>query len=177
MKKYIFLFMVPVLAVLFLINGCQQNIAETGSVPEVDISNVEKLTVGQEAVAGDIIWVINETTDLGTLLIDDGSDAFLETEYGKFIGITFTVENTGQEPRVLYDLTAIDDKGNSYSICLPAFAFFSPEQACTLQEIIPGTEHTYSATFDVDTDVKELVLVLTDLNIPPQNIVYIDLDL
>jgi len=38
-----------------------------------------------------------------------------------------------------------------------------------------GVENSYSATFDVATDDKQLVLQVTDLNSPPQYIASIDL--
>jgi len=100
---------------------------------------------------------------------------YLEPKEGKFIEITFYAHNTGSDLKVIYDLAAIDDKGRSYAVCLAAFAYFTPAEACVLQELMSGVENSYSATFDVATDVKQLVLQVTDLNSPPQDIASIDL--
>lgn len=177
MKKYKYNILFTILALVALITfaGCQGAAEETELSPDIDIANVETYDIGQEVTAGDIVWEILEVEDLGTQLSYDDTTAFLEPEEGKFISITFYIKNTGEESKILYDLTAIDDQGNSYSICLPAYAFFGSGQACTLQEILPGIENTYIATFDVVTDVSRLVLQLTDLGIPPQDIIYVDL--
>lgn len=171
MKKFIIFISILAILAAFALTACQQPEPATA----VDISVVETIPVGQKAEAGDIVWEVVEVEDLGTGLSYDGGNTFLEPEEGKFIGVTFSVQNTGQEDRILYDLTVIDDKGRSYSICIPAYAFYGGEQACTLQEIIPGVDNTFTATFDVATDTEDLVLELTDLGIPPQNTVYVDL--
>ncbi|MGM0365005.1 MAG: hypothetical protein ACQEP5_00545 [Actinomycetota bacterium] len=182
MRKYSILLSFTALLVILTLAGCttpQAEPAETAGQPgsETDISDLDTLPVGQEITTGDIVWEIREVEDLGNQLTYEGITGSLEAEEGKFIAITFYIHNTGDDGKVIFDLTAIDDKGRSYSICLAAFAYFSPEEACVLQEIIPGVENTYSATFDVATDVNRLVLQVTDLEIPPQEVAYIDLDI
>ncbi len=182
MKKYGILFIIVVFGLVLTIAGCRQTPAEPALAQEqpvtgIDISQLDTQDVGQEVVTGDIIWEITEVEDLGTQLTYEGHPGFLEPEVGKFISITFLIQNTGEEGKTFFDLTAIDDRGRTYSICLAAFAFFSPEEACVMQEIIPGVENTYTAVFDIEADANQLVLQVTDLNLPPQELAYIDLDL
>ncbi len=174
MKKYIVLIWLTALIAVFAVTGCAREPAEPLQA-ERDLSDIDTESVGQEVITGDIVWEITEVEDLGNLLTYEGAAGYLEPELGKFVGITFSIQNTGNDPKVIYDLTAIDERGRSYSICLAAIAFFSPEQACVLQDILPGVENTYSATFDVEVDVNRLVLQVTDLEMPPREVAYIDL--
>lgn len=180
MRKYIITLSLLVLFTALILAGCartQPQPLEREADTEIDISEIETVAVDKEVTTGDITWKVIEVEDLGNQLTYEGITGSLEAEEGKFIGITFYINNTGEDSKIIYDLTAIDDKGRSYSICIAAFAFFSPEEACTLQEILPGIDNTYSATFDVATDVDQLVLQVTDLGIPPEKVAYIDLDI
>ncbi len=182
MKKYSIIFAIAVLGLLFTALGCRslpavQDTPAARPIEGIDISEIDTVPVGQEVTTGNIVWNITEVEDLGDQLTYQGFPGFLEAVEGKFIRVAFFIQNTGTEPKVFFDLRAIDDRGRVYSICLEGFSFFSPEEACVLQEMIPGAGNEYAAIFDVATDVNQLVLQVTDLNLPPQEVAYIDLGL
>ena len=176
MKKFILftsiIFVVAISAIIF--SGCANT--ET-TVELIDISKIQSQSIDEEVITGDIVWNITEISDLGTRLESDTGIDYLEAEEGKFIGIRFTVENVGSESKFIYDLNVVDSKGRKFPICLPGFAFFFPGEACALEEIIPGLERSFSASFDVALDSEELLLEVTDLNIPAGEKKYIDLDI
>ncbi len=178
MKKYGVLLGMIVLLAFFITSGCRPPgepvVPEEEPLVE-DIEAVETHQVGQRVTVGDIVWEITEVEDLGTELIHEDVTVALEPRLGKFVEVAFFVQNVGEEAKTVFDLTLIDDQGRTYQICLEAFAFFVPEEACVLQEIIPGVENNYFGVFDVEIDVETLTLEVTDLEIPPGEVAYIDL--
>lgn len=143
----------------------------------LDRSEIE-IQEGNTAEVGDIKWELIDVENLGTQ-IEDESGAVLKPTRGKFIFVSFTVENNSDEGRVLYDMKVIDGKGRIYSICTEAYGYFSSTySACTLADIPPGAEPLkFSASFDINLDSEDLILEVTDLQKPPSEKAYIDLGL
>ena len=79
------------------------------------------------------------------------------------------------EDKILYDLDVIDNKGRAYSLCLPAYGYFTSSEACAFVEVLQQTEYTFVAPFDLAPDAEGLVLEVTDLNPVPIEKEYIDL--
>jgi hypothetical protein len=176
MKK-IFVLMATIILAIFMIisiSACNNNISEG------NLFDRSKITVQQvkQVKTGDINWNLLEVKDLGVQITNDAGIAYPATN-GKFISISFSVENVGIESRTLYDVRVIDNTGRIYSICNQAYGYFVPNySACTLVSILPKVKpQNFSATFDVDLDSKGLILEFTDLLIPPKDMVYIDLGL
>ncbi len=178
MLKYIILLATVVSFLLFVISGCQPAPAEPiRDVEEPlveDIGEVETHGVGETVTVGDIVWEVTEVEDLGTEIILEDREA-LQPRVGRFLAVSFFIQNIGEETRTIFDLTLIDDQGRTYQICLESIAFFEPEEACVLQEIIPEVENNYAASFDVEIDAEGLILQVTDLRIPAQEVAYIEL--
>jgi hypothetical protein len=178
MKKtsLILLIMVLAVSISFSILGCEY---ETGSAePGVFDRSEIQLQEGKTAQTGDMKWELLEAEDLGTQIESDAG-AILKPTRGKFIFVSFAVENTGTDIKTLLDSKVIDDKGRIYSICNEAYGYYtSTYSACTLAPIVPDSGvQRFSATFDVDPDSRDLVLEVTDLEIPPEEKAYIDLGL
>ena len=78
-----------------------------------------------------------EVKDLGTQ-IPDAKGIYIQQLTGKFIFISFSVENVGTDSRTLYDLRVIDDQGRIYNICNQAYGYLtgSVYSACTLVDIL-----------------------------------------
>ena len=178
MKKMSILLAIIILALSVSLSfiGCEY---ETGSAEPgfVDRSKIQ-IQEGRTAQTGDVKWELLESEDLGNQIESDAG-AVLKPTRGKFIFVSFSVENTGTETKTLLDSKVIDDKGRIYSICNEAYGYYtSTYSACTLAPIPPASgEQKFSATFDVDPDSKDLVLEVTDLEIPPDEKAYIDLGL
>jgi len=162
------------LALLFISAGCRYEATYTEE-GIVDRSEIEVVS-GDTAKAGDISWELIDVEDLGTE-IQDEAGAVLTPVRGKFVFVSFSVQNSSDEGRTLYDMKVIDSKGRVYSICTEAYGYFSSNySACTLANIPPGGNPLFfSASFDINLDSEELVLEVTDLLKPPQQKAYIDL--
>jgi hypothetical protein len=176
MKK-IFVLMATIILTIFMVisvSACKNTISQR------NLFDRSKITVQQvkQAKTGDINWNLLDIQDLGTQITNDAGIVYPATT-GKFIFISFSVENVGTDSRTLYDLRVIDDTGRIYSICNQAYGYFVPAySACTLVEILPKLKpQNFSATFDVDLDSKGLILEFRDLLIPPKDMAYIDLGL
>lgn len=177
MKKIIMgLIVLTVSAFLILIlSGCQDNYSRDREIGSVDRSSLN-IVRKNEVTVGDIHWQLLKAELVGPIISNEFG-ASLESLEGRFIFIEFSVENVGEDIRQLLDLKVIDDKGRVYSICNEAYGYFAAPAACTLQDIFPETKQTFNASFDVPVDSVDLILEITDLKIPPQERVYIDLGL
>ena len=162
--------LIAVLSVSFI--SCKAAILEQ---EPFDRSEISSLPVDEIVSIGDITWEVDEVEYLGSQIPSSPDGLALETVYGRFIGIEFTVENTGQEPKIIIDLKVIDSKGREFPICAEAYGFLGAEDACLLVEIYPGVSQTFFATFDVPLDSVDLILEVSDLGTPPEEQAYIDL--
>ncbi|MCE5329503.1 DUF4352 domain-containing protein [bacterium] len=176
MKK-IFVLMVIIILIISMgisVSACKNTISESSLFDrsKVTIQNVKQVKTG------DINWNLLSVDDLGTQISNDAGAIYPATT-GKFIFVSFSVENIGTDTRTLYDLKVIDDKGRIYSICNQAYGYLGPNySACSLVDIIPDTKpQEFSATFDVNLDSKGLILEFTDLLTPPKEMAYVDLGL
>ncbi len=186
MKKYSILLGLTIFVITILFAGCAEVpeepavskdpvTVEEPPVIHIDISEIDAFSVGQEVQAGNIVWEVTEVEDLGERIEYEEIPGYLEAQRGKFVRIEFFIQNTGEDSAVLYDLKAIDDKGRNYPICLEGFSLIGTEEACVFQEMVPGVGRSYEILFDILKDTDQLVLQVTDLELPPQEVAYIDL--
>jgi hypothetical protein len=112
--------------------------------------------------------------EIGPVLRQEYTGATLETK-GKFVNICFEVVNLGEEPKYIFNLRLVDDRGRTYPICAVAYAYLGAENACMMAELLPDIEQTFTMFHDVPLNAHELWLEVTDLNVPPKEKKYIDL--
>jgi hypothetical protein len=146
---------------------------EVEPIGRMDLEGIEVISMDEPVEAGGIVWQILSVEDMGTAITS--ADLVYEARIGKIIVMDFNVLNNTEEPRILFDLNIIDDRGRVFSICLPAVAILGTQEACALQDIIPGVEYNFYAPFDVAPDSEGLIIEVTDLQTPAQDKVYIDL--
>ncbi|MBN1298127.1 MAG: hypothetical protein JW997_00410 [Actinobacteria bacterium] len=184
-KKSIYLVNILIFClVVAVIAGCQviskeedvySEIETVEPVATTDISGIKTVSLENETIVGDITWKIIDLNVIGPEIVGTDNYTFKAVR-GKFVNIEFMIKNDSDDVRTLYDLKVIDSKGRVYSLCLPAYAFFSTrEKACTLVDVIPDSEYTFEAPFDISPDSEGLILEVTDLKIPVEDKVYIDL--
>lgn len=174
-RKNILILIILIVPLVFIFSLFSCQISYDRSLGQVERSEVEIIYDDKEVKAGDIRWELLEAEDLGPI-IGDELGATLQPLEGKFIYISFLVENTGEDVRQIFDLKVIDDKGRIYSICTEAYGYiFTAPEVCIVQDAPPGVERNFDAVFDVPVDSENLVLEVTDLNIPPKEKKYIDL--
>jgi hypothetical protein len=174
MKKTIVL-MATIVVIIFMVFSAS---ACNATISQGNLFDRSKITIQQvkQVKTGDINWNLLKAEDMGQQIVNDAGTVYPAT-VGKFVYISFSVENVGAETRTLYDLRVIDNKGRIYNICNQAYGYFVPEYtACTLVDILPKVKpQNFSATFDVDLDSKGLILEFTDLLLPSKDLAYIDL--
>lgn len=175
MKKITVIFLIFILA-LFLAgvwSGCKQE-DEKGMLDRSKITVSDK---GDAVQAGEVTWTLIESEYLGSLIVNDEDSGSLETESGRFLSLRFKVINNSDEPRSIIDVKIIDSNGEEYPICIDAYGYIAVEEACVLEELLPGIERTFTATYDVPLDAVDLLMEVTDLKYPPEDMAYIDLGL
>ncbi len=175
MKKVFQFSFIVVLVVLLGLASFSCKPAQEGE--KFDRSGIDISRPDEEVNAGDITWNLLEAEYLGPLIIHEDAGGTLETSVGRFLAIRFTAVNNGSESRFIYDLKAIDSNGNKYSVCIEAYGYIGAEEACVLEELLPGIERTFAATYDVPLNAVDLILEVTDLRFPAENSAYIDLGL
>jgi hypothetical protein len=184
-KNQVLLLVIITAGILILLIGCGSPVGLTeesllieetfSPVATTNISGIEAESMENEIVTGDITWKIVNVNDHGSNIVSTDNYTY-SAVVGKFIILEFMIKNNSSDSRILYDLMVIDNKGRVYSLCLPAYAYFSSsEKACALVDIIPGVDYTLEAPFDVSPNSEGLVLEVTDLLNPPVNKAYIDL--
>lgn len=185
MKKIsIYLALAAVMAlVLMIFAGCDEGeipeaieTEETVPIEMIDATDIVPVSKDQEIMAGNIEWEITKVEDLGTQLQFESGYQFKAT-VGKFISLEFDVTNYNEDTVILYDLRVIDEIGRVYTVCVPAYGYFTAAQACTVEELIPENTYEFAAPFDVSLNSEGLMLEVTDLKNPPEEKVYIDLGL
>jgi len=121
-------------------------------------------------------WELLEAENLGPNLESQYGTSFQARE-GKLIYISFAVTNMGEEVRQIFDVKVVDDKGDYYSVCTEAYGYFTAPSVCTVQDVIPDIRQEFNASFDVPLASVDLLLEVTDLRVPADEKVYIDLGL
>jgi hypothetical protein len=113
--------------------------------------------------------------EIGPILRQQSTGATLEKR-GKFVNIHFDVVNHSEETKYIFDLRMVDDRGRTYPICTEAYAYLGlAEEACAVVELIPDVKRTFVMSHDVPANAEDLLLEVTDLNVPPKEKRYIDL--
>ena len=179
-KSLLFALMMCVLVPLAAI-GCAGQEQEIDLVEQevqpdatIDISSIEPLPSDQEVTVGDITWQVLEVEELGES-IKSPSGTLIDAVRGKFVSIRFRVRNDGADPVTIYDFSVIDSKGRVFNICLSAYEYFVPTDACALVELTPGIEYEFVAPFDVAPDSKGLIIEFTDLGDQEEQSAYVSL--
>jgi hypothetical protein len=183
MKKT-FVLMATIILTIFMVISVSACRNTTNTISVGNSFDRSKITVQEvkQVKVGDINWNLLKVEDLGTQIADANGNIYPAT-YGKFIFISFSIENVSTESRTLLDLRVIDNAGRIYNICNQAYGYFTglsvpTYDACALSQILPDEKpQNFSATFDVDLGSSGLILEFTDLLIPPKDIAYIDLGL
>jgi len=138
-------------------------------------SAIESVEKSEKVIAGNVEWKILDVEEVGPILRQRNTGAALETK-GKFINIRLEVMNRGEEPKYIFDLRLVDHRGHTYPICAEAYAYFGPiEEACIMADLYPDVKRTFTMSYDVPMHAKDLLLEVTDLNVPPKEEKYIDL--
>ncbi len=142
-----------------------------------DIDRSEAEIVFEDTVTvGDIKWELLEAENLGPNLESQYGTSFQSRE-GKLIYISFAVTNMGEEIRQIFDVKVVDDKGDYYSVCTEAYGYFTAPAVCTVQDAIPDVRQEFNASFDIPIESVDLLLEVTDLRVPADEKVYIDIGL
>jgi hypothetical protein len=173
-KKYITLLIALMIIVLSIsVIACKT----TGLEQKLfDRSKISRSSIDKEVTVGDIIWKVENAEYLGSEIPSD-TGFVLESTYGRFIGIEFSVENIGQDNRTIIDLKVIDSRGREFPICAAVYAYIGTGEACLLVDVFPEVKQTFFASFDVPIDSVDLILEVSDLGSPPEEKAYIDLGL
>lgn len=181
LNNYLITTIVLLLSVSILFMGCTQGelpeptvTEETTPIEVIDVSDIEPVAKDEEVTVGDITWKILKVEDIGTQL-DYESGYTYYARIGRFVSMEFEVTNNSDESVVLYDLNVVDDEGRVFSICLPAYGYFTSAEACAVRELIPDNKYKFVAPFDVSKDSEGLMLEASDLGNPPAEKTYIDL--
>lgn len=181
LRKSLLFALVLCVLIPFALLGCSEQKKEIDLVEQevqpdttIDISGIDPLPTDQEVTVGDITWKVLEVEELGET-IKSPSGTLIDAVRGKFVSMRFMVQNDGEEPVTIYDLSVIDSRGRVFNICLSAYEYFVPTDACALVELSPGIEYEYIAPFDVAPDSEGLIIEFTDLSDQDEQSTYVSL--
>jgi len=182
-KTSLLIILISVIAITIVFSGCSPQKKEIEMVEEViqademiDISDIDPLPKDQEVTVGDITWKIIEVEELGET-IKSPSGTLIDAVRGKFVSMEFMVRNDGEEPVTIYDLSVIDNTGRVFNICLNAYEYFVPTDACALVELTPGIDYEFIAPFDLAPDSEGLIIEFTNLDNQQEQSAYVSLEM
>jgi hypothetical protein len=141
----------------------------------INRSTITPVPKSEVVMAGNVQWNILNVEEVGPVLRQKNTGSTLETR-GKFVNIRFEVVNLGEDQKYIFDLRMVDERGRTYPICAKAYAYLGLfEEACSVAELIPDMKRTFTTSHDVPKNAEDLWFEVTDLNVPPEEKLYIDL--
>lgn len=120
---------------------------------------------GQDVQVGDVRWKITKAEDLGQELKSDNE--FIESKKtgGKFIGVSFEMENLAAEQKSFAGLSLVDDKGRKFEASSDAFMFIEQNEQCIFENLNPNVTKNCKVIFEVPADAAGLKANVGDLEI------------
>lgn len=147
-----------------------------GSIEEETVAE-EAPTGGEPVLANDIAWTLFDAVYLGTVLESDGDEIPDLVASGRLLGIRFTIENQGDDPRTFIGLEISDDEGQRTSYMSDSLDFIIEEESCEVVDLQPGDVVTCTAVYDIPDGSSGLQAIFTDLSLAGGTEIPLDLGL
>ena len=127
-------------------------------------------------VVGHIGWDIISAQDLGDRLKSDNTFIEDKVTNGKFVRVTFAMENRAKEMRTYSGIDLVDDKGRDYKESSDTFVFIPDSERCSfIENLNPGILKKCTVIFEVAKDAKGLTAYVGDMEFLGTDEAYIDL--
>lgn len=135
-------------------------------------------TIGQDVQVDEIRWKIIEAIDQGQTL--QSNNQFIDdiTTSGRFIRVTFEMENLSKDLLSFSGLNLVDDQEREFIPSSDALFFIEEDQQCIIIENLnPNVPKICQAIYEVPTDATGLKAKVGDLKIFGSKEALIDLGL
>ena len=154
MKPIRLLSVVALLAVTVLAMGATSCDTQTNKKQE---SQASVYNVGQPVKVGDVQWTVTDPKVLGTTL--NSTDGFTPPKTaqggGKFIQVTYKVENLGKEQKTTTGADLEDSKGRQFKAITDGFSY-QPQarQLNVLSNLNPNVSQEFDLIYEVPADAS-----------------------
>lgn len=148
-----------------------------GSGEEADSGPDAPAGAGDPIMANDIAWTLLDALYLGGVLESDSDEIPDLVAEGTLLGVRFTIDNQGAEPRTYIGLELADNLGRRYSYLGDSLDFIIDEERCELVDLGPGDVVTCTAVYDIPDGTGGLQAVFTDLSLVSGDEILLDLGL
>lgn len=123
----------------------------------------ESHKIGENVTVGKIRWKITEVKDEGKEMKSVISVGDPKSTSGKFLRVTFEIENLDDKAKSFTGLDLIDDKGRKFKDITDGAFFTERELICGLASINPNIIKTCQAVYELPADVTGLAANPGDL--------------
>lgn len=153
MKKLIFF----ILIIIVLACG-GNNTRQSKSEPDIH-------RPGQDVRVGEVRWKITGVQDEGQTLASDNQFVEDKTTSGKFIRVTFEIENLGTETKTFNDPPLLDSRRREFKKASDTLQFIPDDQQCILERLNPNIIKSCQVIYEVPEDASGLRANVGDLNL------------
>lgn len=143
--------------------GSQGTSGESNNEPAESAAPVHQ--VGEDVRVGDVRWKVTEVVDEGPTLTSDNQFIEDKNTSGKFIRVTFDIENLGGEVKTFTGMDVVDGQGREFKRSSDVFSFIPQDQGCALENLNPNIVKTCQAIYEVPGDATELKAFVGDLSL------------
>lgn len=181
------IFVIAVITILSLACGSSQTQSQGESASSSSQQNTvtesqpaaepASYRVGQDVKVGDIRWKIIEAKDEGQTLNSDNEFIEDKTTSGKFIRITFEIENQSKDMKSFVGLDLVDSQGREFINSSDGLMFIEQDKHCVLENLNPNIVKQCQAIYEVPTDATGLKANVGDLEMLGGDEAFIDLGL
>lgn len=119
--------------------------------------------LGQNVKVGEIRWKITGAKNLGQTLKSDNQFIKEKSTSGRFVQVTFEIENQSKDLKTFAGLDVVDKQGRVYKASSDALAFIQEDTRCILENINPNIVKSCLVIYEMPQDATGLKAKATDL--------------
>lgn len=133
--------------------------------------------IGQDVQVGEIRWKIIAAKDEGHELKSANEFIKPKSTSGKFIRLTFELENKSKDLKTFAGLDVVDAQDRKYKSSSDGLMFIEQDRQCVFENINPNITKTCQAIYELPKDATGLKANVGDLSLFGSQEEFIDLSL
>jgi hypothetical protein len=119
--------------------------------------------VGDDVEVGEVRWKVLSAEDLGNTLTATNEFAEDATSSGKFIRVSFEIENLASAEQSLWSVDIEDEQGRVFGTYDEYYLYVPDDETCILESLNPNLAKVCTYVFEVPADAVGLAFRASDL--------------
>lgn len=152
-----------------------QSSAQSGSSP-LEPATPTVYTVGQDVEVGEVRWTIIEAIDEGQTLSSDNQFIDDKTTAGRFVRVTFEMENLSKDLLSFTGMNLVDDQDRQFIPSSDVFTFLETGKECIIIENLnPNVPKICQAIYELPANATGVNAKVTNLRMLGTREAYVSL--